>query len=60
MSGADQRGMGASSIGGGHPHVWSLMYVKMPLKLAKLSAAAVDKNTILIIGGIYGGSSSDE
>ncbi len=48
--------MGASSIGGGQPHVWSLMYVKMPLKLAKLSAAAIDKNTILIIGGIYGGT----
>jgi hypothetical protein len=48
--------MGASSIGGGQPHVWSLMYVKMPLKLAKLSAATIDKNTIFIAGGIYNGS----
>ena len=36
------------------------MYVKMPLKLAKLSAAAIDKNTILIVGGIYGGNQDDE
>lgn len=36
------------------------MYVKMPLRLAKLSAASIDKNTILIVGGIYGGSSTDE
>jgi hypothetical protein len=43
--------MGASSIGGGQPHV-----VKMPLKLAKLSAATIDKNTIFIAGGIYNGS----
>lgn len=26
----------------------------MPLKLAKLAAAPLDKNSILIIGGIYG------
>jgi hypothetical protein len=30
------------------------MYVKMPLKLAKLAAAAVDKSSIIIIGGLYG------
>ena len=36
------------------------MYVKMPLKLAKLSAATIDKNTILIVGGIYGGNQEDE
>jgi hypothetical protein len=32
------------------------MYVKMPLKLAKLAAVALDKQTILICGGIYGAS----
>jgi len=52
--------MGASAIGGGQPNVWSLMYVKMPLKLAKLAAAAIDKNTILIVGGIYGNSSEED
>jgi hypothetical protein len=31
----------------------------MPLKLAKLAAAAIDKNSIMIIGGIYG-SANDE
>jgi hypothetical protein len=52
--------MGASTFGGGQPRVWSLMYVKMPLKLAKLSAATVDKNTIIIVGGIYGGNSDSD
>jgi hypothetical protein len=32
------------------------MYVKMPLKLAKMAAVALDKQTILICGGIYGSS----
>ena len=35
------------------------MYVKLPLKLAKLAAVALDKQTILICGGIYGQSSED-
>jgi N-acetylneuraminic acid mutarotase len=48
--------MGASSIGNSQPNTWSLMYVKMPLKLAKLAAVALDKSTILICGGIYGQS----
>ena len=33
---------------------WTLIYTKMPLKLAKLAAAPIDKNNILILGGIYG------
>jgi hypothetical protein len=51
--------MGASAVGNGSPNTWSLMYIKMPLKLAKLAACALDKNTILICGGIYG-QSGDE
>lgn len=31
----------------------------MPLKLAKMAAAAVDKTSVLIIGGIYGSSTND-
>lgn len=31
----------------------------MPLKLAKLAAAPIDKNSILIIGGIYGSATDD-
>lgn len=34
--------------------MWTLIYTKMPLKLAKLAAAPVDKNSIMIVGGIYG------
>lgn len=37
-----------------------MLYVKMPLKLAKMAAAAVDKTSVLIIGGIYGNSNNDE
>ena len=33
---------------------WSILYIKLPLKIAKLGAAALDRQTILIAGGIYG------
>ncbi|CDW74857.1 kelch motif family protein [Stylonychia lemnae] len=33
---------------------WSLLYVKLPLKIAKLGAVALDRNSILIAGGIFG------
>jgi len=36
------------------PNTWQLIYTKMPLKLAKLGAAPIDKSSIIIIGGIYG------
>lgn len=51
--------MGASAVGNGQPNTWSLMYLKLPLKLAKIAACALDKNTILISGGIYGQSTED-
>jgi hypothetical protein len=35
-------------------NTWTLIYTKMPLKLAKLAAAPIDKSTIIIVGGIYG------
>lgn len=40
-------------------NTWTLIYTKMPLKLAKLAAAPIDKNSILIIGGIYGSATDD-
>ena len=33
---------------------WTLLYVKLPLKIAKLGAVAIDRNSILIAGGIFG------
>ena len=33
---------------------WSLLYVKLPLKIAKLGAIAIDRTSILIAGGIFG------
>ena len=40
-------------------NAWVMMYTKMPLKLAKVAAAAVDKGSIMIVGGIYGSASED-
>lgn len=40
-------------------NTWTTLYTKMPLKLAKLAAAPIDKNCILIIGGIYGNANED-
>lgn len=33
---------------------WILQYIKLPLKIAKLGAAAIDRQSIIIAGGIYG------
>lgn len=33
---------------------WTLMYIKLPLKIAKLGAISLDRNSILIAGGIFG------
>jgi hypothetical protein len=33
---------------------WSLLYLKLPLKIAKLGAVSIDRNSIIIAGGIYG------
>ena len=33
---------------------WTVLYIKLPLKLAKLSAIALDRQSILIAGGIFG------
>ena len=39
--------------------MWTTLYTKMPLKLAKVAAATIDKTSILIIGGIYGSANED-
>ncbi len=33
---------------------WTVLYVKLPLKIAKLGAVTIDRTSILIAGGIYG------
>ncbi len=33
---------------------WTTLYIKLPLKIAKLGAAAIDRTSILIVGGIFG------
>lgn len=33
---------------------WTILYIKLPLKIAKLGAVAIDRTSILISGGIYG------
>ena len=33
---------------------WTVLYVKLPLKIAKLGAVTLDRTSILIAGGIYG------
>jgi N-acetylneuraminic acid mutarotase len=54
-TGSDSKGI----LNGAGPNTWTLLYTKMPLKLAKLAAAPIDKTSIMIVGGIYG-SSTDE
>eukprot|EP00347_Sterkiella_histriomuscorum_P004289 403361015 len=33
---------------------WTLLYIKLPIKIAKLGAVAIDRTSILIAGGIFG------
>jgi N-acetylneuraminic acid mutarotase len=33
---------------------WNQQYIKLPLKIAKVGAATIDRNSILICGGIFG------
>ena len=33
---------------------WTLQYIKLPLKIAKIGAISIDRNSILIAGGIFG------
>ena len=55
-TGLDMKGVSNQTTG---LNTWTLIYAKMPLKLAKLAAAPMDKNSILIVGGIYGAVNED-
>ena len=33
---------------------WTVLYIKLPLKIAKLGAVALDRTSILLSGGIFG------
>ncbi|CAI2385357.1 unnamed protein product [Moneuplotes crassus] len=38
---------------------WDLLSIKLPVKLAKMGAATIDSDTILVVGGIYEDSNNE-